>query len=123
MNQNLACSSEDNEKRIKAKVSRYRRFYKNLAKDKTALVEGLVRRMAALEVFIEDAEQDMAARGTYEYFQQSPDVEGYERTRPIVNQHASWVAQYQRLLKQLLAELPEAEAQKDDLQQFMALRG
>ena len=122
MKNNLAFNSEDNEKRIKKKVLAYRRFYRDLAKDKTTLIDGLVRRMAALEVFIEDAEQDMALRGTYEYFQQSAEVEGYERTRPVVNQHASWVAQYQRLMKQLLAELPEAEKQKDELEAFIASR-
>lgn len=96
------------EEKIRRENLRLRRRYRSLPKDILAIVDGLIDRAAWLRVVLNDMELDMLENGTTEPFTQSANVEPYERERPIVRQYNSMTRNYQSIIRQLDAKLPEA---------------
>lgn len=100
--------------RITKEERRLKRNYKDIQKDKSAVVEGLIRRAAFMRATLEDMELDLDERGFVEMFAQG-EQEPYERERPVARQYQQMNKNYQSIIKQLSDLLPkEPIKQKDD---------
>lgn len=100
--------------RITKEERRLKRNYKDIQKDKSAIVEGLIRRAAFMRATLEDMELDLDERGFVEMFAQG-DQEPYERERPVARQYQQMNKNYQSIIKQLSDLLPkEPIKQKED---------
>lgn len=96
------------EKRLKA-------LYSEVPDRKKKLVDGLIARAAYMRITLEEYETDINERGSVEQFQQSPDVDPYERARPVAQLYNTMNKNYQSIIKQLADLLPaEIEGKKDD---------
>lgn len=100
--------------RITKEERRLKRNYKDIQKDKSAVVEGLIRRAAFMRATLEDMELDLDSGGFVEMFAQG-DQEPYERERPVARQYQQMNKNYQSIIKQLSDLLPkEPPKQKED---------
>ena len=100
--------------RITREERRLKRNYKDIQKDKSAVVEGLIRRAAFMRATLEDMEIDLDNGGFVEMFAQG-DQEPYERERPVARQYQQMNKNYQSIIKQLSDLLPkEPPKQKED---------
>lgn len=96
------------EKRLKA-------LYLEVPERKKKLVDGLIARAAYMRITLEEYEADINERGSVEQFQQSPDVDPYERARPVAQLYNTMNKNYQSIIKQLSDQLPaEVSGKKDD---------
>lgn len=100
--------------RITREERRLKRNYKDIQKDKSSVVEGLIRRAAFMRATLEDMELDLDERGFVEMFAQG-DQDPYERERPVARQYQQMNKNYQSIIKQLSDLLPkEPPKQKED---------
>lgn len=100
--------------RITREERRLKRNYKDIQKDKSSVVEGLIRRAAFMRATLEDMELDLDERGFVEMFAQG-EQEPYERERPVARQYQQMNKNYQSIIKQLSDLLPkEPIKQKED---------
>ena len=111
--------------RISTEEARLRKNYKEIKRDKAAIVDGLIRRAAYMRISLEDMENDLDDKGFYELFSQSENQEPYERERPVARQYQSMNKNYQSIIKQLSdllpKELPKSEGD-DGFESFVMSR-
>ena len=93
--------------RISVEEARLRKNYKEIKRDKAAIVDGLIRRAAYMRITLEDMEMDLDTGGFYELFSQSENQDPYERERPVARQYQSMNKNYQSIIKQLSDLLPK----------------
>ena len=97
------------DERIRGEKSRLNRIYKDIDKNKKKLADGLIERAAFMRVECEDLEYDLIENGWTEQFQQSEKLEPYDRARPQGQAYQQLNANYQKVIKQLDALLPQAK--------------
>lgn len=109
------------EARIKREVSALKRQYKAIDPAHKLNAERLIHRAAYQRATLEDLEVDLDENGWTEPFQQSPNVDPYDRKRPNADLYISLSAQYTRTMKQLDAMLPKgtATSTNDELLDFL----
>lgn len=95
------------DERISNEEKRLRKIYKNIPKDVTAIVDGLIRRAAFMRITLEEYEQDLSDNGYVEMFTQSEKTNPYERERPVARLYNSMNTNYQKIIKQLSDLLPK----------------
>lgn len=114
----MAIKTELNQdERILKEVRRLNRIYKNIDKDNKAIIEGLIRRAAYMQVTLEDWEEDIIKNGCTEMFTQSINTPPYERERPVARLYNTMNANYQKIIKQLSDLVPKeapAKGVEDD---------
>jgi hypothetical protein len=111
--------------RISKEERRLKRNYKEIQKDKLAVVEGLIRRAAFMRMTLEDMEVDLDENGFVEFFSQSDNQEPYERERPVARQYQQMNKNYQSIIKQLSDLLPKEapkEPKSDGFDEFVTAR-
>ena len=96
--------------RIKKEEKRLKRIYKNIDKDKKAIIDGLIQRAAYMRVTLEDWEKDIMENGSIEMFTQSEKTDPYERERPEARIYKTMKKNYQSIIKQL-ADLMRKEVE------------
>lgn len=109
------------EERIKREVGRLKRILKNVSKESLTAAEGLIKRLAFLQVTLEDLEADINEKGTAEMFSQTAGIE-YERERPATRIYNTTIKNYTVASKQLFDLLPDGEKTKsaaDELMDFV----
>ena len=94
---------------ILKKKSRLNPIYKNIDKNKKKLAAGLIERAAFMRIECEDLEAFLIENGWTEQFQQSEKLEPYDRARPQGQAYQQLNANYQKVIKQLDALLPQAK--------------
>lgn len=104
--------------RIKKEIGRLKRLLKEIPPDRMKAAEGLVKRIAFMQITLEDLEEDINANGTVEMFSQTPGVE-YERERPATRIYNTTIKNYTSACKQLFDMLPE-DKPKPDADELMA---
>ena len=102
----------------KSEISRLNKVYKELPKDKLALVEGLICEAARLRVQLDRLWKDLTEHGTTEMFQQNKEVPAYERERPASKLYTTTSKNYQAIIKQLDSMLPSS-GNVDELEEFL----
>lgn len=100
--------------RIETELSRLTRIFEKIPKDNFDTLEGVIEEAANIRVTMQDMRQELDATGWVEFFQQSKDVDPYERTRPLANQYNSMNKNYQNLIKMLKDSLPKEQIEEDD---------
>jgi hypothetical protein len=112
------------DERIKKEEKRLKRIYKNIDKDKKAIIDGLIQRAAYMRVSLEDYEKDLDEKGYVELFTQSEKTEPYERERPVARLYNTMNKNYQSIIKQLGDLVPkEVKVVEDDgFKDFIAQR-
>lgn len=93
--------------RIEKEVRRLKKIYKEVGKDKEAIIEGLIQRAAYMRITLEDWEKDILQNGYYEMFTQSEKTEPYERERPVARLYNTMNKNYQGIIKQLTDLVPK----------------
>lgn len=106
---------DDMKKRIRKEKNRLLKFYKDLDPTKKGIAAALIERAAFMRVQLEDLETDLNENGWTEKFQQG-NAPAYDRARPAGQTYNSLNGNYQKIIKQLDAMLPElpAAAPEDD---------
>ncbi len=101
------------EKRIKQEKNRLNRFYKDLQGDKKGIAAGLIERAAFMRVQCQDLEAFLNENGWTEPFSQG-NQEPYDRARPQGQMYNTLNSNYQKIIKQLEAMLPQEEKRKEE---------
>ena len=110
--------------RIDNEIERLIRIFKKMPKDKFDTLEGIIEEAANIRITMQDMRKELDATGWVDMFQQSPDVDPYERARPLANQYNSLNKNYQNLMKMLKDSLPKDEVteQPDNFEDFVTDR-
>ena len=102
------------EQRIRKEKTRLSKFYKELPPEKKGVCAGLIERAAFMRIQLEILEENLNEKGWTEWFKQG-DAPAYERARPAGQLYNTLNANYQKIIKQLDAMLPEiVEAPEED---------
>lgn len=117
----MAKISKDNidlikQKRIKKELSKLKKIYKDIPKDKMIIVDGLINRAAFMRISLEDMEQDIHKDGFVEMFSQSETQTPYERERPVARLYNSMNKNYQSIIKELTSHLKYLDEDHDEVQ-------
>ena len=101
------------QKRVRREKNRLRKFYKDLDDSRKGIAAGLIERAAFMRVQLEDLEEDIEQKGWTEPFKQGS-APAYDRARPNGQTYNTLNANYQKIIKQLDALLPELPAENPD---------
>lgn len=102
------------DERIKKEEKRLKRIYKNIDKDKKAIIDGLIQRAAYMRITLEDWEKDIMENGCIEMFTQSEKTDPYERERPVARLYNTMNKNYQSIIKQLTDLMPKKENSNEE---------
>ena len=102
------------DERILKEEKRLKRIYKNIDKDKKAIIDGLIQRAAYMRITLEDWEKDIMDNGYIEMFTQSEKTDPYERERPVARLYNTMNKNYQSIIKQLTDLFPKQVAKEED---------
>lgn len=119
-----AAREKTKEERIRSERQRLKRLYKQMEPSKMTLATGLIERAAFMRVECEDLEEDLRVNGWTEPFQQAKGMEPYDRARPQGQAYQSLNGNYQKIIRQLDAMLPDdaVGAASDGFDDFVAGR-
>ncbi|OAW39326.1 hypothetical protein A7I07_04655 [Staphylococcus epidermidis] len=104
------------QKRIKKELSKLKKVYKDIPKDKMIIVDGLINRAAFMRISLEDMELDIHKYGFVEMFSQSETQTPYERERPVARLYNSMNKNYQSIIKELTSHLKYLDEDHDEVQ-------
>lgn len=104
------------QKRIKKELSKLKKVYKDIPKDKMIIVDGLINRAAFMRISLEDMELDIHKDGFVEMFSQSETQTPYERERPVARLYNSMNINYQSIIKELTSHLKYLDEDHDEVQ-------
>ena len=104
------------QKRIKKELSKLKKVYKDIPKDKMIIVDGLINRAAFMRISLEDMELDIHKDGFVEMFSQSEPQTPYERERPVARLYNSMNKNYQSIIKELTSHLKYLDEDHDEVQ-------
>lgn len=107
-----AAREKTKEERIRGEKNRLTKLFKELPEKKKKLTVGLIERAAFMRVELEDLELDLKENGWTESFQQSKNLEPYDRARPQGQTYNTMNTSYQKIMKQLHDMLPQEQTQK-----------
>lgn len=97
------------DERVKREVARLKKIFKDIPKDKAAVVDGAIFQAARLRIMLDDMWDDICEKGDIEMFSQSERTEPYERERPVARLFNSRDKNYQNIIKSLIDLLPKGE--------------
>ena len=104
------------QKRIKKELSKLKKVYKDIPKDKMIIVDGLINRAAFMRISLEDMELDIHKDGFVEMFSQSETQTPYERERPVARLYNSMNKNYQSIIKELTSHLKYLDEDHEEVQ-------
>jgi hypothetical protein len=104
------------EERIKAETKKLRKLLTKVPADRKQVAGNVIRRIAFMQITLEDLELDILTNGYSEMFSQQKDIV-YERERPAVRIYNTTIKNYAAACKQLVDLIPEntADQEKDEL--------
>ncbi|HAU4854971.1 TPA: hypothetical protein ACVT6H_003449 [Clostridioides difficile] len=109
----------EKEKKIKQEVSRLKKNYKDLEKEKIKILDGLVNEAAFLKISLEETREILTKEGLTEIFKQGK--QEFERERLQVKIYLNFMKLYSSVMKQLIDIIPSDKKQEeeDKLIEFM----
>ncbi|HBF3639229.1 hypothetical protein [Clostridioides difficile] len=109
----------EKEKKIKQEVSRLKKNYKDLEKEKVKILDGLVNEAAFLKISLEETREILTKEGLTEIFKQGK--QEFERERLQVKIYLNFMKLYSSVMKQLIDIIPSDKKQEeeDKLIEFM----
>ncbi|HBG5343083.1 TPA: hypothetical protein KQG29_000414 [Clostridioides difficile] len=109
----------EKEKKIKQEVSRLKKNYKDLEKEKVKILDGLVNEAAFLKVSLEETREILTKEGLTEIFKQGK--QEFERERLQVKIYLNFMKLYSSVMKQLIDIIPSEikQEEEDELIEFI----
>lgn len=109
-----------NDERISKELKKLKRIFKNIPKDKTTVVEGLIKNAAFMAVTLEDLQEDINKRGISEAYENTAGKISTKKT-PEADIYNSMIKNYLAVIKQLVELLPKEESKtaEDELAGFI----
>lgn len=94
------------EERISKEIKRLKALLKHVQPDRLKAAEGVINRIAFMQITLEDLEDDINLNGTYEPFSQTESIV-YDRERPAAKIYNTTIKNYTSACRQLLDLLPD----------------
>ncbi|WP_131022913.1 hypothetical protein [Clostridioides difficile] len=109
----------EKEKKIKQEVSRLKKNYKDLEKEKIKILDGLVNEAAFLKISLEETREILTKEGLTEIFKQGK--QEFERERLQVKIYLNFMKLYSNVMKQLIDIIPSdmKQEEEDELIKFI----
>ncbi|EIS9208161.1 hypothetical protein L0858_001452 [Clostridioides difficile] len=109
----------EKEKKIKQEVSRLKKNYKDLEKEKVKILDGLVNEAAFLKISLEETREILTREGLTEIFKQGK--QEFERERLQVKIYLNFMKLYSSVMKQLIDIIPSdiKQEEEDELIEFI----
>lgn len=109
----------EKEKKIKQEVSRLKKNYKDLEKEKVKILNGLVNEAAFLKISLEETREILTKEGLTEIFKQGK--QEFERERLQVKIYLNFMKLYSNVMKQLIDIIPSdmKQEEEDELIKFI----
>lgn len=109
----------EKEKKIKQEVSRLKKNYKDLEKEKVKILDGLVNEAAFLKISLEETREILTKEGLTEIFKQGK--QEFERERLQVKIYLNFMKLYSNVMKQLIDIIPSdmKQEEEDELIKFI----
>ncbi|HFL3159133.1 TPA: hypothetical protein ACG3JU_003533 [Clostridioides difficile] len=109
----------EKEKKIKQEVSRLKKNYKDLEKEKVKILDGLVNEAAFLKISLEETREILTKEGLTEIFKQGK--QEFERERLQVKIYLNFMKLYSSVMKQLIDIIPSEikQEEEDELIEFI----
>ncbi|HBF0842775.1 TPA: hypothetical protein KON86_002308 [Clostridioides difficile] len=109
----------EKEKKIKQEVSRLKKNYKDLEKEKVKILDGLVNEAAFLKISLEETREILTKEGLTEIFKQGK--QEFERERLQVKIYLNFMKLYSNVMKQLIDIIPSdmKQGEEDELIKFI----
>ncbi len=111
-------TEEEKVKRIKREITRLRKLYKELPKDKQAAAEGLIQEAAFMRATLEEARAIIDREGVLELFEQG--TQRLIREHPATKVYSTMVQRYATVCKQLVELLPAGDSKEKAEDELMA---
>jgi proline dehydrogenase len=106
--------------RLKKEMQRLKKIMAKVPDDKKQMASNVARRIAFMQITLEDLERDMLENGYTELFSQQKDIQ-YDRERPAVRIYNATIKNYAAACKQLVDLIPDSSAaqETDELMQVV----
>ncbi|EJA6394243.1 hypothetical protein [Clostridioides difficile] len=102
----------EKEKKIKQEVSRLKKNYKDLEKEKNKILDGLVNEAAFLKISLEETREILIREGLTEIFKQGK--QEFERERLQVKIYLNFMKLYTSVMRQLIDIIPSDIKQEEE---------
>ena len=116
-------ATEEKAKKIKTELTRLKKVFTDLPKDKRKIVDGLIQEAAFMRATLEETREIVDREGVIELFEQG--AQRFLREHPATKVYASLVNRYSAVVKQLIDLLPDnkgADNGADELMEFVKKR-
>lgn len=111
-------TEEEKQKQIKKEITKLRRLFKNLPKDKQKAAEGLLQEAAFMKATLEETRHIIDQEGILEHFEQG--AQKFLREHPATKVYNTMINRYATVCKQLFDMVPDHEAGKQAEDELMA---
>lgn len=111
-------TEEEKVKRIKREITRLRKLYTELPKDKQAAAEGLIQEAAFMRTTLEETRAIIDREGVLELFEQG--AQRLIREHPATKVYNTMVQRYATVCKQLVELLPAGDPKEKAEDELMA---
>jgi len=111
-------TEEEKQKQIKKEITKLRRLFKNLPKDKRKAAEGLLQEAAFMKATLEETRHIIDQEGILEHFEQG--AQKFLREHPATKVYNTMINRYATVCKQLFDMVPDPEAGKQAEDELMA---
>ena len=111
-------TEEEKQKQIKKEITKLRRLFKNLPKDKKKAAEGLIQEAAFMKVTLEEARHIIDQEGILEHFEQG--AQKFLREHPATKVYNTMINRYASVCKQIFDMIPDPDAGKAAEDELMA---
>ena len=111
-------TEEEKQKQIKKEITKLRRLFKNLPKDKQKAAEGLLQEAAFMKATLEETRHIIDQEGILEHFEQG--AQKFLREHPATKVYNTMINRYATVCKQLFDMVPDREAGKQAEDELMA---
>ena len=105
--------------RVKREINRLKKVFVDVPQEERVVCDGLIVQAARLRVMLDDAWKDINEKGDVEQFSQSPDLDPYERLRPVAQLYNTRDKNYQTIIKQLIDRIPEGSETESDASELL----
>ncbi len=110
-------TEEEKQKAIKKEITKLRRLFKNLPKDKQKAAEGLLQEAAFMKATLEETRHIIDKEGILENFEQGK--QKFVREHPATKVYNTMIQRYSTVCKQIFDMLP-GETSKEAEDELMA---
>ena len=111
-------TEEEKQKQIKKEITKLRRLFKNLPKDKQKAAEGLLQEAAFMKATLEETRHIIDQEGILEHFEQG--AQKFLREHPATKVYNTMINRYASVCKQIFDMIPDPDAGKAAEDELMA---